>query len=77
MGSKYEAIRGMSYLQIATIIDTLAAEIDAPPAPVQKLPAPAPPHSPQINFFAEEDVDAVSEALQAQNEFSRDLQVCV
>ena len=71
MGSKYEAIRGMSYLQIATIIDTLAAEIDAPAAPVQTLSAP--PQSPQINFFADEDV--VNESLQAQDEFSRDLQV--
>jgi hypothetical protein len=71
MGSKYEAIRGMSYIQIANIIDTLAGEFDRPPVVALESP---PPQSPQINFFADEDVDV--DGGVTLEDTARDLQVC-
>ncbi|CAE7548291.1 unnamed protein product [Symbiodinium microadriaticum] len=77
MGSKYEAIRGMSYVQIADIIDSLAAKFDThaaavPPMATQQAPPP------QINFYSDEDVvrgGAVIEGAH-RDDFVNKLQVC-
>lgn len=66
LGSQYEAIRGMSYSQISDIIDSLVLQLPQPDSTLQQAPTP-PPQSPQINFFADGDLN---EQLEEQGQFN-------
>mmetsp|Transcript_14422 Transcript_14422/g.15090 ORF Transcript_14422/g.15090 Transcript_14422/m.15090 type:complete len:592 (+) Transcript_14422:65-1840(+) len=59
LGSQYEAIRGMSYSQISDIIDSLVLQLPQPESSVPHVPTP-PTQSPQINFFADGDINEES-----------------